>query len=146
MAGINKKKPVPPKHSQFKPGQSGNPSGLPKVPKELVSFAPFTADTLKRSVTKTMDKTMEEIEGIAKDKQTKGLEAMIASVIVQAVNKGDYAGLDFLMNRTIGKVKEQLEVQMPVPTVIKRLNGEEIILGAMLAPAIEGELIDDETV
>ncbi len=126
------KKPPPEKH-RFKPGQSGNPSGKEKLPEELKAISQFTSDILKREVFKTIYKPMEEIEAIAVDRKTLGIDAMIAAVIVQAVNRGDYSGLDFLLNRTIGKVRESMEVLLPVPTIIKRLDGSEVILGAALA-------------
>jgi len=73
--------------------------------------------------------TKDELSLAVKKNNTPMLELMLASIIHKAVVMGDQTRLDFILNRLIGKVKEQLEITMPKATVIKRLNGEEIVLG-----------------
>ncbi len=80
-----------------------------------------------------------ELEECMDSPKLPALHAMIASIIHKAIYMGDTQRLDFLLNRTIGKVADKIEVSMPEPTLIKRLSGETVELG-MLPPRVE----DDE--
>ena len=73
----------PPKHSRFKPGQSGNPGGRPKKSKEM--------NTLFR---KELDKTIEVVEDGCKKRITKR-EAIVTQVVNRAI-KGDPKSLQLM--------------------------------------------------
>jgi hypothetical protein len=62
------------------------------------------------------------------------IEIMIASVMSKAAKDGDYARLDFLLTRSVGKVKEEIEQtvkniphedleQIPRDALIKLVSG-----------------------
>jgi hypothetical protein len=51
---------------------------------------------------------------------------------VVAAGGGDIKAFDFVLDRSIGKVKDKLEVQGPKPTIIKRKDGSAVELGAAL--------------
>ena len=38
--------------------------------------------------------------------------------------------LEFVLQRMIGKVKDQLEVTTPVPFIVKRADGSEVVMGS----------------
>jgi hypothetical protein len=59
------------------------------------------------------------------------IELATAKQMMNAI-AGDIKAFDFALDRSIGKVKEKVEVQGPRPTVIKRKNGDIIELGASL--------------
>lgn len=82
--------------------------------------------------------TMDELQQVIRDPETDAADLMICQIVVHAIKTGDQKRLDFILERTVGKVKESLEIQTPTPVVIKRKNGEEIELGTVL----KGE--DDE--
>lgn len=97
--------PPPPVHTRFKKGQSGNPGGKPKqlltkdtVYKHLSKFAHMSRVELQEKVINNPSATM--------------LEIMIASVMVRAAKDGDYARLSFLLDRSVGKVKDESAVQL----------------------------------
>jgi hypothetical protein len=82
----------PPKHTRFKPGQSGNPKGRPKkIP--------------------AIDELLAEVLGEEKDGKT------AAQVILMALRakatKGDVRAAEVLLERAYGKVKERHELSGP---------------------------------
>lgn len=122
-----KKMPV---GKRFLPGQSGNPSGRRKLPEELKDIAEFTAEEIKRMFAKYGRMPVELVKEAANDLQIASIEAVIASGIMRAIKDGDYARLSYFLDRTIGKVTEKTEIEMPEPVIIQRANGEEIYLAA----------------
>ena len=74
----------PPKHSQFKLGQSGNPKGRPKKSKEL--------NTLFRN---ELDKTIVVMED-GREKRITKREALITQVVNRAI-KGDVKPLQIVI-------------------------------------------------
>jgi hypothetical protein len=90
-----------PEHTRWKPGQSGNASGKPK---QLL-----TKDRVTSILGKFANMSRADLEAVMEDPKATMIEVMIASVMVKAVRDGDYGRLDFLLNRSVGKVKEELE-------------------------------------
>ena len=96
----------------FKPGQSGNPSGKPK---QLL-----TKDKVSSILGKFATMTREQLQAVVTDSKSTMIEIMIASVMVKAAKDGDYARLDFLLTRSVGKVKEEIE------QTIKNVTDEDL--------------------
>jgi hypothetical protein len=111
----------------FPKGVSGNPNGKPKqlLTKDKVSAI------LGRFATMTRD----QLQDVATDPKSSMIEIMIASIMVKAAKEGDYARLDFLLTRSIGKVKDELELQartiaddqldlIPKSKIVELLSGD----------------------
>ena len=77
--------PIPPEHTKWKPGQSGNPNGRPKKLPDL-------------------DKLMAEILGPNKEGKD-GMELIIEAMLKKAA-KGDVKAAELLLNRGYGKAKQ----------------------------------------
>lgn len=88
------------KNYGFKPGKSGNPSGKPK---QLL-----TKDKVSSILGKFATMTRDQLQAVVSDSKSTMIEIMIASVMVRAAKDGDYARLDFLLSRSVGKVKEEI--------------------------------------
>lgn len=80
--------PTPPKHSQFKKGQTGNPNGRPK---KLPELHVLLADVLG-----------EEKDGIS------AAEAILKSIRAKAA-KGDVRAAELLLDRAYGKPKQSID-------------------------------------
>jgi len=93
----------------FKPGESGNPRGRPRIRDNLKEVKLLSKTEMRRLIQKIVDMTPEELEVISKDKTVPALEMMLASVAYEAIRKGDQAKINFLLERTIGKVAERHE-------------------------------------
>lgn len=96
-------KMLPPTHSRFKPGESGNKSGRPKLPKELALIRSLTADEVKKIISKFAEMKKSEIEMTLDDPSTPILHLAIASIFNQCAKHGDYGRLSFLLDRAVGK-------------------------------------------
>lgn len=89
----------------FKKGQSGNPSGRPKLPRELQGIRELTADEIKRIITKYGDMTKADLAIEIASNSISVLHLSIANILYKAT-EGDVAKLSFLLDRSIGRSKD----------------------------------------
>jgi hypothetical protein len=74
--------------------------------------------------------TYERLCLIVEDKTRSSVADMfVASIIKSGIEKGDPKYLDFLLDRTIGKVSQQLTFDAPKPFIVETLNGETVAMG-----------------
>lgn len=124
---MNKK--GPPDNYKFKKGQSGNPSGRPKLLQELLGIRELTSEELKRRIAKYMRMTLTHIEAVLMDPENIAIDLIIASALQKAIKEGDIAKAECLFNRALGRVKETMEVVQPEPIIIMRKDGSQVELG-----------------
>ncbi len=113
---------------KWKPGESGNPNGRPKDPPEVKEIKLLTKQYFKEIGSLIVLGNIDELERIAQDRKQPVIKVMIAAVAVKAMSKGDMVAIDMLLNRLIGKVKEEVELSGQVNTIVRlRLpaNGRE---------------------
>jgi len=103
--------------------------GVPRLKKEEVEAVLARFAHMSRA----------EIRAKMEDPKTTMLEMMVGSVVLKAYKHGDQNRLNFLLDRTIGRVKEKIEVTLPEPTYIERFepNQPVIELGATEVEEIE---------
>ena len=94
-------KGIPPEHSKFKKGQTGNPNGRPRKLPEL-------------------DKLLADVLGEEKDGITAG-EAILKALRAKAT-KGDVRAAEVLLDRAYGKAKQITDTNITTtePLVIIR--------------------------
>lgn len=97
----------------IKPGEARNPYGRPKVPSEVKEARKFNSATVSLILESLSEKTTKELISIARDPESNGFEAMIASIIAHGTKKGDSARANFFLDRTIGKSAERIEHSGP---------------------------------
>lgn len=101
---------MPPIETRFKKGQSGNPGGkIPDSP-ELKRLKNLTREELANIGNLVIAGDLKAIKKIKDNPNSPALRAMIASVALRVIGKGDMHSLDILLNRLVGKVKDELEV------------------------------------
>ncbi len=98
-------KGLPPIHSRFKPGQSGNPSGKPK--------GLLTRDQLKSNIWKFTALDQEQLHRILDNPNSSVMDAMLASIMKKTIELGDASRLEVILNRLVGRPKEELEPEDP---------------------------------
>ena len=89
--------------ARWKPGQTGNPNGVPKIEKEIKSVRQLTRQDTITSMHKVLNMTIEEIQVLMKAKDSKASDLLIASVIAKAIATGDVTRINFLYDRLFGK-------------------------------------------
>ncbi len=120
--------PNPPEHTRWKKGQSGNPTGRRKLPVSLRSVAELSADEIKRTIAKHFRMNKETLIKVIQNPASPALDLVVASTIAKAIKDGDIAKAEYLFMRSLGKVKDVMEVIQPDPVVIRRPSGEEVEL------------------
>lgn len=112
----------------FKPGQSGNPSGRPPVPEDVRHARLMNKNDFARLLNQMMKLSIPEITEISASEDAPVSEVMAAQIILAAAAEGDPKRADFILDRWIGKVKDEIEVTAIQPTVIT-YGTESIHLG-----------------
>jgi hypothetical protein len=118
--------------TSFKPGQSGNPNGAPKLPPEVKEIRLLTSQKITEMISKFIAATPEEIKAIATSPAATVLEIYIAKILMKGSNDGDTHRLDFLFNRVVGPVRQKIDhssedgSMSPTKTDLSKLSDEDI--------------------
>lgn len=129
----------PPVQHRFKKGQSGNPSGVQALPKEVLRAKATNRVSLEKALQKFLALDRAELQRCLQDPRATMLELAIGTIVAKAAKDGDQIRLNFILDRLIGKVKEQISIEIPAPTVIKRFGSEEtVVLGVDIKALPEG--------
>lgn len=115
----------------FKPGNPGGP-GRPEVPAPLKEARRLNKTEFELVVNKYLWCSLDELQRLAKDKSLPVMEAWIVSIMARGVSTGDWGGNEWIAQRLMGKVKDQVEVTMPKPFVIHNLDGTQTVLGSKI--------------
>jgi hypothetical protein len=105
---------------------------------ELKKIPGITKEEVDKILAKFSRMSRDEIKAFMEDRTATMMELMVGSVVLKAYQHGDQNRLGFIFDRTIGKVKEVKEIQLPKPTLIERENGQQIVLGAAMDEITDG--------
>lgn len=97
----------------FEKGRSGNPNGRPGMPKEVREAMKMNKAEFAQLMLKYLQSSHSELKLALESKETKSLDKIVISIILNAIKKGDEKRLDFLMNRIVGKVTDKFEHSTP---------------------------------
>lgn len=94
----------------FKKGDVGNPNGAKahKGPKAMLKK--LTKELLKDMIEATTNGTVNDLKAIAENPKSTALQVALATSMVKMINKGDYLTLEAMLQRVVGKVKDELDV------------------------------------
>jgi len=123
---MSNKNPSP--ATRFKKGQSGNKSGKPK--------GILTTDQVKALFGKMSALTKAELLEIIQSPKSSILEITTASIFAKAAKDGDYSRLNFLLDRSIGRVVEEKNVTLRPVTYTTSIQGDGSLIQKVLE---EGE-------
>lgn len=122
-------KKLPPEHTRFKPGQSGNSGGRPKLTDKDRIVQKLTRETWNELSEKMMTCTKDQLEALIAAECPMEVETFIRHML--AINEDpDWHAYEKYLARRIGPVKQDINLTVhPKPTVINLLNGDKMILG-----------------
>lgn len=98
--------------TKWKPGQSGNISGKPK---QLL-----TKDKVSALMGKFSLMSRRELKDFVANDDAPIVEVAVAAIYLKAASDGDFTRLNFLLDRSIGKVKDEIE------QTVKSISDEEL--------------------
>jgi hypothetical protein len=93
----------------FVKGTTPNPKGRPKIPEELKKIRKMNRDRLEIIVSKYLAMNFIDLNQVVKDPNTSALDHMIVQIIIKSITTGDHARFNAIMDRVVGKVKDQIE-------------------------------------
>jgi hypothetical protein len=115
--------------TSWKPGESGNPEGRVKLPEDIRTAKKLNKIELERLLNLYLTLSDDEIKARLSTSETPQLEKMIASIVTKAIDHGDQQRLTFILDRLVGKVKDEIDVTViPRPVIIERHDGTSIEL------------------
>jgi hypothetical protein len=109
----------PPVEYQFKKGNKANPLGAKAHNPEIRKLKTLTEQELVEVGSLVVKGSIKELQALSKDPNCTALTAMMAAVAARAINRGDHAALDVLLNRIVGKVKDRVEQSITVEPVVE---------------------------
>ena len=113
---------------RFKKGRSGNPGGRPKQTEQDKLVKTLTKETFNDLCQKMMTCTKDELEEIIAKSVPYEVELFIRHMLALGENP-DWNQYQKYLERRIGKVQDEMKIEMPKPTVIRLSDGGAMILG-----------------
>lgn len=113
----------------FQPGHK-LAKGAPKLPDWVKEARRLTTEKFVDALHALCDLPTETVKQIAEDESLPVKSSIMANWLSAA--RHNDKDRQSLFDRLFGKVTDKVEVKMPRPTVIKRADGTEIVLGAAL--------------
>lgn len=116
-----------------KPFEEGNPGGpgRPSLPEDVKKARALTKAAFTSLLNEFVTKTEPDLEEIVKSDQAPILNKIAAALMLKTVATADPLRFDVLMNRMIGKVKD--EADLTVKPGIKEIDlsviGKKVFLG-----------------
>lgn len=118
----------------------GDPrAGRKPLPPELKGVRRLNKTELETIVNKYLWTPDADLEATASNPALPPVERWVVSIIHRGLSTGEWHGFEWIAQRLIGKVQEKVEVTLPKPFVVNRLDGTQTVMGAVLPPA-EDEL------
>ncbi len=112
MANPNPK--PPPKHSQFKKGQVANPLGGRSHNPINKALRNLTVESYREIIELVLTSDVRAIKAIAEDPKSTGLQVGIAVAFMKAIKNGDYAVIERIAERIVGKIPDVIKVDSNV--------------------------------
>lgn len=100
----------------WKKGQSGNPLGGKLHDPELKKLKNLTKSELVDVGNLIIRGNFKELEKLSKDPNETALRRMVAAQVMRAISSGDTTAFEAILNRLVGKVKDEVMQQMEIRT------------------------------
>lgn len=108
--------------AKYKKGESGNPSGRPKLSAEDKVLKQLTKAQFTEIANLIVQGNWTELNSIERDAESSVLKKLICKALMSAYERGDWSTVDRFLDRVIGKVKDEVEATV-MTTTFERLDG-----------------------
>lgn len=94
---------------------------------ELNKLKELTNNKFKETIYRYLDSNLAELKKVMTNTKTKSLDLMVIKLMVKAIKSGDVTRLNFILDRTIGKCVDKLEVSPGVThkSIIEELEEDD---------------------
>lgn len=123
MAGETAKK----RDTRFQKGNKGGP-GRPPDPPELKEAKRLNKTNFELLINKYLWASDADLAAALADSSLPKIERIMIRILQEADGGGDQGRMEWVTQRLIGKVKDQVEVSAK-PFAVERLSGEAVLLG-----------------
>lgn len=125
MANYNAK---PPPGRKFQKGQVNNPLGAGAHNPEVRLIKKLTNDEIAELGSIIVTGNVDALSEVRNSKTASALQVLMASVIQKAILRGDMAAANALLDRIVGRVKEQVEstgsIKITIEDYIAKKDGD----------------------
>lgn len=107
--------------------ETDNKGGRPSTPKEVRVLRRFSKEVVGLRLEEMMRKTLPELKEMLQDHTLPSMDLWLARIILKGIANGDTARLNFMFDRTIGKVKDETPQINQTFVQLDSMPTEEII-------------------
>jgi hypothetical protein len=94
----------------FEKGKSGNPKGRPKLPIEYRGLQPYTRNRVCLEFSRMLQYDLDDLKRMKSLKSTTTIQRMVIAIMLKGIQSGDYRALDFMLDRIMGKSKQDIDL------------------------------------
>ena len=96
----------------FKPGQVANPKGGGALSPETRAIRKITQEHIQDVADVILDGNIGKLGDLARDPESSVLKVWLAKAAAEGIKKGDIHPLEVILNRTMGKPKENVSLEV----------------------------------
>ena len=101
----------PPLHTRIKKGETKNPNGRYAGNTIKNALARLTLDTYRDVINVVIGGDLASLKAMVTDPKSTALQVGIATSFIKAIQRGDYAVIERIAERIVGKIPERVQVQ-----------------------------------
>jgi hypothetical protein len=114
---------IPPKQHRWKKGESGNPEGGRRHNPVVRALRNLTVEVYREVIEVVCKEDWDELERMSEDRTLPAIQVGVARAFLFALRAGDYATIERIAERIVGKIPDELNV-----------NAKNLNIGATLDP------------
>lgn len=109
----------------------GDPrAGRPPMPEALKAARRLNKTEFEEIINKYLWAPLSDLEKAKDDKTLPTIESWMVAIMVKGRTTGEWSGYEWIAQRLLGKVKEQVEVTQVRPFIVRHTDGTQTVLGA----------------